>query len=728
MVSQPNQLHRELLGVNGLDPFNGTTSASRKQMFGSHITQTLVVKGGTERLCQTGMEQEYGKYTFSVKVPGDPNKGDGIEVLAIIDRYPEKIGLESMTFKPDTNPQSIIIYEDIKTKEIGMIDIVRYCSYHQYFGFSYKKQNALSNVRVGAFLPAGDILLDSPSITENGGYKYGIEANVAYMSHPACSEDGILVSRDILHKFGYQTFEERVVEFGSKRMPLNLYGTIDNYKPFPDIGDRIREDGLLMCLRTYDKNLAPVEQSIYDLMEPDFIHDKLTYVSGPGGKIVDIKIQHDNQSTQAGTPPGMEPQLEKYDRARRQFYQEIITLVTRLRRERKERGGELQLTRPFHRLCVEARSVIEGDQQRIQKLFRQAPLDDWRVVFTIQYDVIPNIGNKFTDCFGGKGVVCHIAEPHEMPIDEDGNRADFIFDPNSTIARMNISRLYEQYFNAAGRDVVKKLAVELKYIPGEKGLENRLAAMEASSKEVIDKAWNYLIGFYGIISPKMYEWMTGGAYFERARRTDHLASILKNNMYKYLPPDNPPELIEMVKAIETHYRPTYGPVSYIGYSGNRVTTKKNVRIGSMYIIELEKTGDDWTAVSSGKLQHHGVLSQVTNSDKYSQPSRNQAIRALGESEVRIYISNAGPLVTADILDRNNNPASHKQILRNILAAEKPTDIPLAVDRNVVPLGGSRPLQLVKHILQCGGIRFTYSDHIPNWKPSNQRINYQYQQQ
>jgi len=313
-----------------------------------------------------------------------------------------------------------------------------------------------------------------------------------------------------------------------------------------------------------------------------------------------------------------------------------------------------------------------------------------------------------------------------MPVDENGNRADIIMDPNSTVSRMNLGRLYEQYLNAASRDVTFKIRQDLGMAPNEKMLEQKLTQLDIDQDFNLERAWKYLMGYYSIVSPRMYRWFNSGDYQvskdkqTSSMKAQHLASVIKKGIYLHIPPENEPEWQNILIELEKHYRPTYGPVSYIGNSGNKVTTVNNIRIGSVYIILLEKIGDDWTAVSSGKLQHFGVLSQVTNSDKYGQPSRNQAIRALGESEVRIYVSYAGERVTADILDRNNNPATHKQITYNILSAVEPTNIEIAVDRKIIPLGGNKPLQLVKHILECGGVKFIYKPHVPTYlNKSNQ---------
>ena len=694
---EPSELHRDLMSVCGLNFADGNDSSSRKQMFASHIGQALQVSGACPRRIQTGMEREYGKYTLSIKMPADG------EIKKVIDRYQRGIGIDSIPY----NPQTLVIYEDAATKQIGMIDLRDYCSFHQYFGFKYKSQSALNQLHVGAHIKKGTILKDSPAVGEDGSYSFGVECNMALMSIPGTSEDGIIICRDVLPKFKFKTYEHRVVEWGNRRFPLNIYGDETNYKAFPEIGEYIKDTddgrGLLMAFRTYDKDMAVVEQSVIDTMEVDYTYDKLVYAD-PGGRIVDIRVHHDNQINPSPTPVGMDTQVLKYDRARRKFYQDIFNEYQRLARDA---GPNLTLTPEFHQLVVDAIAVIgDNDGQRVFKLYRQAPLDDFRVEFVIEYEIEPTIGFKLTDCHGGKGVICQIWEPWQMPVDADGNRADIIMDPYSRISRMNLGGLYEQYFNAASRDVVKRIHKFVGAEPVDPRLyENHLQNIDQG---MVNHAWEYLLGYYAIVSPRMHRWFTEGEY--KNSRHSHLAEVLKRGIYLYYPPDNEIECSEAVKLIEQFYPPTYGPVTYTGASGRTDTTKDPVRIASMYIMLLEKIGDDWTAVSSAKTQHFGVLAQVTNTDKHSTPSRNQAIRALGESEVRIYTSYVGTKVTADIMDRSNNPITHEHILFNILDAAKPTDIPSVVDRKKIPLGGARPLKLVKHIAQCAGWRFVYKPY------------------
>ena len=283
-------------------------------------------------------------------------------------------------------------------------------------------------------------------------------------------------------------------------------------------------------------------------------------------------------------------------------------------------------------------------------------------------------------------------KPEEMPVDKDGNRADIIMDPNATISRMNLGRLYEQYFNAASRDVVKRIREVL-----------QSSTVMTAPLVIIDQQFEYLTQYYSCYSSRMESWFRNNPIDKR----QHLKKILNDGIYLYMPPDNEKEVRGIVKELEQKFPQTYGPVTYIGNSGNRVTTKNPVRIGSLYIMLLEKTGDDWTAVSSGMLQHFGVLAPIPKSLRHAKPSRTQAIRAIGETEARIYASYVGPEITVDILDRNNSVTSHEAVVDSILESPYPTNINTAVDRKAVPLGNSRPLQIVKHILQCAGIQFYY---------------------
>lgn len=718
-----NELSAKWLGACGLNPFHIYDSSSRLQMFSQHLGQMLVIKGRTSRQLQTGMERQYGRFTYKIDMPCNG------KILDIIPRYRPTMGANSVLNNEKDNPQVIVVYENDETREIGIIDLASWCSNHQYFGFKYRECPGKDMLQINAYIPKGTVFYDSPAINDDGDYAFGTQANVAFMSHPATSEDGIAVSDKFLKRLGFSTFETRTVEYGKKRFALNLYCDRDengkplNYKPFPDIGDMIRDDGLLMALRDYEPSeLAIVEQNIYACAQVDYTFDHTVYANGAGGRVIDIKIHHDDADrNMAGVH--MDAQPQKYDQARRVFYQRVLDLYLGLKRRQ---GEFLRITPQFHQLVVQAQSVMtEGGKQRVTKLYRKAPLDTYRVEFVIQYDFMPNMGGKITDCHGGKGVLCQILPHEQMPRDQDGNIADIIMDGNATINRANPGRLFEQYYNAAARDVWKRLSAMLGVDPVHERPIETLVKIQKLPAEPFGAAWDYLYNFYQIISPQMCRWWDEGLMGQS--KQEYLTDALHRGMTKFegevtvhglglhVPTDHQNSAQDVVDTLEKlpQYRPIYGPVTYVGNSGNRVTTVKPVRVGGVYVILLEKTGDDWSAVSSGKLQLFGVLSQLTKNDKYSRPARNQSVRVEGEGEIRIDLANCDEAHTAEIMDRNNNPLAHQVMNRGLLEADKPGNIDCLVDRNQIPYGGSKALQLFKHMCEVSGFKIEFQPHNTN---------------
>ena len=712
-----NELEPELLSVHALNFAAAHNSSNRAMMFSQHFAQRLVIEGADEKRIQTGIEREFGKYTFSVKMP------ENGQILKVIPRYPQGVHLDALPF----NPETIIIYENDETGQIDYFSVPYYCSYHQFFGFKYDFKQSISKLRPGAFIPKDTIFADSPAVAENSGYKYGINLNVAFMSVPSVSEDGIMISRDVLEKLKFRIYERRTVEFGSSQFPLNLYGTADKYKPFPEIGDYIREDGILMMLRSYENDLMPVEMSVYDAMEPDFIFDKAVYVrGGPDitkeagsvlgkGRVVDIKVFKNNNPNRQ-LPEAMSEFIGKYEKALLSFHRELVSFEEKLRIDRKKKFGESKpnLSPKLHRLIVESLAITNHNPAKFKHnlglLYRKAPIDEYRIEFVVEYEMIPTVGFKLTDCHGGKGVICKIEEPENMPVDADGNRADLVTDSASVIARMNLGRLYEHYLNSAIVHVHKQLCQILGLAPSKEKRVER-SRFDMIDKSVVEHAYQHLLHFYQHLSERQYAFYRDQITDEE--KQDHLYDVVNNGIYAFCPINTEKDSVEMIKSIEKTFKPTYGPVSYVGDSGQRMTTKNNVRVAPLYMMLLDKIADDWSSVSSGKLQHFGVLSPMTKSEKFMYPYRNSPVRTIGETEGRIFAGYCGREAIAEMMDRSNSPLTQRNIHYNILSAPKPGDIKFAVDRDYIPLGNSRPLQLVRHVMSAAGFLPVYEPEDPS---------------
>lgn len=274
-----------------------------------------------------------------------------------------------------------------------------------------------------------------------------------------------------------------------------------------------------------------------------------------------------------------------------------------------------------------------------------------------------------------------------MPIDQWGVRADIIMDGDSTIKRMNIGRMYEQYINATSRWVTEWVK------------EHIAADNYASAYELLRK-------YYSTASPMMYSELVQKHLTSVEKWRKHVDWVAQHGVSLWVPPDSPNLGDAVIRELRDVLPIPIGPVTYRGRSGKLRTTKADVLIGSMYIILLEKTGEDWAAVASARRQHYGILARLTNRDKYSRPGREQPVRILGEAEVRLLAAYAGPLITADLLEYPNSPGIQKEISRQFLTAEKPTALTTLIDRRKYRRGSSRALLFVKHIVECGGVRYT----------------------
>lgn len=391
-----SELDPELLGLVAINPFFMNCSSSRLQMFCSHIGQSLVAKGATIRKIQSGLEREYAKYTFSIKMPCNAN------VIKIFQKYPKTMGIDAIR----ENPLTVVMYENLDTprREIDVLEIPRFHCIHQYYGFKYVYKPALANLTPGTMVPKGTILADSPLVTPNGDYMYGLESNVAMMSINQIIEDGVVISRSYAKRLTTTGFGTRTISWGKNRYPLNLYGTRESPKSFPDIGDRIRPDGLLFALREYDDLLSVVDMTPDALMTPDYNFDKLVYAE-PGAKIIDVIIHKGNQP-RASVPIGLTEQADRYYGKTELFYEEYLKEVLRLK---KIRGDQSYLSPKAHRLAVEAMAIIYDDPvNRVTKTFNRNPLDEWRVSIVYEYDVTPDIGAKLTCCAGGFNLITDV--------------------------------------------------------------------------------------------------------------------------------------------------------------------------------------------------------------------------------------------------------------------------------------------------------------------------------
>lgn len=667
-----SDLKPELLGSGAINPFSGYNSSPRQAMLTKQMGQTLTIQGAEPRFIQTGNEREIGKYTFNKTF--DNNSF----ILNVIPKYPHIHGLGAVEY----SPTKTVIFEnnDHPSLELDVMYLEDHFSMHHYFGFKYRyNENVLNKLKKGASVPAGTQVANSPSVTPDGDYAYGVNANVVLSSHPGGAEDGVIMSDSFAKKLTTTLYETREFTFGDGFVPLNLYGDDENYKIFPDIGDVVREDGIICGLREYIPELAPCDLSVKAVRNVTEF-DKCQYAP-PGSRVVDVTIMR-GSSQPSVIFTGQETQVEKYHSRHMAYYQEVREVYQKMK---SRVGASLAISCEFHRLLVEAEAFLDDKITLKKKRHRLAP---WTVTLVVEYKLSAENGFKITDTHGGKSVTVTVKPDHEMPVDKMGNVADLIVDDNSVIKRLIKGKLHEHYIAGSMRDTT-----------------HRLRDMAAKyNGNITDKGYDemfeYLLGIYKIISPRFYD------KFEEIQPDikNHVDSVLADGIFIWIPTDNPVGYMDVVRLLSQHYPTCNDTVNFINHRGEKETTVDKVMIGQIYYMLLEKIANDYSAVSSAKLQHFGLPSKPSNHNKYDNPIKMTPVR-FGESEYRLFVATAGGYATAELADRSTNLKAHEEILTNLLKAEEPSNVYNLIDRKAFPIGGGFIQKIVHHELACIGIKY-----------------------
>lgn len=710
------QLGPEILSITALNPFARENAPARCVMFGSHFSQRPTIDGSEPCVFLTGVEEEFGKYTFSVDIPEDAT------IVAIIPRY--RTGHNS---EIQFNPETLVIFRGHDTGEYDCVSVPYHCSHDPQFGFKYETKPAFHKLVPGADVPKGTILADSPAVKGDSHYTYAKNLNIIYMSHPNVGLDGYVISRDVLPYFKFRLYERRIIEFGATEFPLNTYGNDDVYKIIPDIGEYIKESGLVAALRRIDPILSPALVSVSDCQRVDYHFDNPVFSQPGRGKVVDISVIESTNNTRI-LPPQMTEQLQKYKNGNINFYQEIVRFHESLKREqwKNKKTGPLPISKQLHNLIVHSKAILQekdfpGQKVPLTLVHKKKPLDTFRIEIVIEYEMTPDRGSKFTCQSGGKGVICRIEEPENMPVDDDGNRADIITGPDSVPGRMNIGRLHGPYFSAAARDV-RKMMLECIGKPRNFKGKMTIEELECIPNEQINQAADLMLKYYQITSKRSYDEFT--QVLTDSEKYEWLLDIFNDRLYTYFPIEDTGSFSEMIKMIDADYfreidpamvgqmesifNLTYSEVTYRGHSGKLIRTKNKARISEIPIFLLDKIANDWLAADIGKHSNFGILTAMNRPDKYTRPWRRTPSRVVGETEGRLYAAYTGRLMIAEMMDRNGNIVTQRMMAKKILEAENPHDIDKIIDRQEIPFGNTRPLQLVNQMMFCMGLSFDYA--------------------
>jgi len=386
----------KFMGLHAINSFADKDSASRAQMLGQHISQTLPLCDGDPRIIQNGTDMMFSKHTFKRKISCKAR------IIATIPRYRlgmEKGGVNSIT-------EVIVIYLNLDENKYDHVSLPSYSDMHSYFGFEYKwDEKKLQKLRPGTIIEEETILADSPTVKDGDKYCFGATMNVVSVSHPGVAEDAVIIRRGAIPKLRFKVYEKRAISVSATKVLANLYGDENNYKPLPNIGEKIHSSGMICLSRELDIMSAPILFSKKGLMKYNIMFDEANYSRDSNGVVKDIKIYR-NPTSKKAPLTGTTDFLDSYSKALVTFHQEIIDVYEDLEKDGKQLGKSAPTYSPkFHALVVESLGIVYGDgpdgiSTPIKKLFKKDPIDLYRVEIVVEHELSINHGYKLTNLHG----------------------------------------------------------------------------------------------------------------------------------------------------------------------------------------------------------------------------------------------------------------------------------------------------------------------------------------
>lgn len=207
----------------------------------------------------------------------------------------------------------------------------------------------------------------------------------------------------------------------------------------------------------------------------------------------------------------------------------------------------------------------------------------------------------------GKGVVSAIWEDENMPVDDNGIRADIIMTPASMVNRMNPAQAYEQFWNRVGVQVMRNIRDKF-------GIPYNEERQEWKSHPAFKQGWkwayNYIVGFFNDFRPA-YAQFINEIHTTDNLKMDLVEACLKEGIYLingFRTPNTMEEILEVTKKYGVVKTPvTYRVQNKETGEWKTVRTRNSMLIGSKYLIELGKIpASAISAVAVGHVSQHEI--------------------------------------------------------------------------------------------------------------------------
>lgn len=650
-----NQIHPALVGVsNNLILFPWNSSAGRLYMAGNMIPKSVPTKGAGERMMVTGAEFQYAKTARRIEAPAHMLVEELFYVGSLVDG--------KLT---DDWTSIFILFKNDETNNYDLLELPMYNTQNTYVGFEYVyDKEVMSRLRKGATFSKGTVFARSPRISKNGEWCFTMPTLVAAYSDYRTEEDGIIITRSFAERSRCMFKLERNYSYNEDEyIPLLLYGTEENPSPFPQNGEAIRPDGIVMGFRRRIKENALVSLTKKALREPDTLYDELFYVP-QGSEVMAVSVtserpkKRSNNRNTTYIEQRHNKILDRYEKKQNEMNNEIIRWYETKRAASRDDKLSISFTLDtFIRNAYGNYTVSNiGKPNTLTRANKTDKLKDWNIHIELRQSMSGRIKWKYAGLNGDKGVNVYIIEDHEAPCYPDGTRAEFISNNMPAFRRQIFSLLMELSINFINMNVQREVSFLRK--------QGDYTGAIAKVMEFLETAFPE---FAEIVAREI------SSQDDQIEYIDHIA---KDKIAVHVISNTKLFGVNIINALRKVYGDRYKPqkATFVNSLGELDTTVNPILISYQDIMLLDKFGTDMSAQGMPKSNLFGMAAKMSDSSKYSNPMNDKNNKNTGETENRLEQSQAGPQEVAKQMSLAYSPENRIMATKRKIRADDPFDI------------------------------------------------------
>ena len=614
-------------------------SSQRGLMLSSNAPQMMVVDGCETARIQSGYETKMGKYEFDKS-----SRDQDVQIVGVIPKFKINSGMQNIK----NNPSLTVVYIGVDDGKVGFFEVDSYTALSPGFGYINKKMN-FDQLQEGRVVDQETKFVTSPN-HEDGLYKMGVNARVAYLPLWATTEDAFVISERLQKSLEHTVVDSVTIDVKIDDIPLNLYGGPDEYKAFPDIGETIREDGVVIGFRKRNKSSFLMDMTDEKLRTAEDFHDDL-YKATAGATIIDVEIFTNHKKYLELCADTAYAQLMEYQKQYHSFWGNIVDVYEQMKREGRE------MTPAFNTLVTSCKGWCYQKGKSMFLMNKKEPIEFVRIKLTYAYQRKVNRGFKLVGNAGNKGVISDIWKDEDMPMMEDGTRADILITGASPFNRLNGGQYYEQFINYTSDVVCRNLWTQ--------------------KWKSVDEQYRYIIDYLHEVRPvfaKMCQEETKN-YVE-----EFVEATKKHGIHMVIPPFCESISPEMVLRLAAKYGIRRSKISYNAPVGDgtrkHIVTHTDAMIGELYIHLLGKIPlDQMNAVEFGYTNQFQAPIKPGSKTLKAQCVFGQTPIRYGEDETAILTMCCGAMIAMRILcTYSNSLPTIDELQRRLLTDPHPSAI------------------------------------------------------